>query len=54
MAFKIDCISFRTRWMRARFPFRYGIASMTELPHLFVLLHGSVDGMACTGVRRGR
>ncbi len=50
MAFKIDCISFRTRWMRARFPFRYGIASMTELPHLFVLLHGSVDGMACTGL----
>ena len=50
MSFRIDSISFRTRWMRTRFPFRYGIASMTELPHLFVVLHGSLDGVACTGL----
>ena len=50
MSFRIDSISFRTRWMRTRFPFRYGIASMTELPHVFVLLHGSVGGEACAGL----
>lgn len=31
-------------------PFRYGIAAMTELPHAFVLLRGSVDGAACCGL----
>ncbi len=36
--------------MRTRFPFRYGIASMTEVPHVFVLLRGSVDGTACAGL----
>ena len=50
MSFRIDSISFRTRWMRTRFPFRYGIASMTELPHLFVVLHASLDGVACAGL----
>ena len=32
MSLRVDSISFRTKWMRTRFPFRYGIASMTELP----------------------
>ena len=50
MSLNVDTISFRTRWMRTRFPFRYGIASMTELPHVFVLLRGSVDGTACAGL----
>ena len=50
MSLRVDSISFRTRWMRTRFPFRYGIASMTELPHVFVLLRGSVDGTACAGL----
>ena len=50
MSFRIDSISFRTRWMRTRFPFRYGIASMTELPHVFVILRGSVHGVACAGL----
>ena len=50
MSFRIDSISFRTRWMHTRFPFRYGIASMTELPHLFVVLHASLDGVACAGL----
>ena len=50
MSFRIDSISFRTRWMRTRFPFRYGIASMTELPQVFVILRGSVHGVACAGL----
>ena len=50
MSLNVDTISFRTRWMRTRFPFRYGIASMTALPHVFVLLRGSVDGTACAGL----
>lgn len=36
MSFSVDSISFRTRWMHTRFPFKYGIAAMTELPHVFV------------------
>ena len=50
MSLQVDSISFRTRWMRTRFPFQYGIASMTELPHLFLLLRGSVHGAACVGL----
>ena len=50
MSLTIDSVSFRTRWMRTRFPFQYGIASMTELPHVFVVLRGSVDGTACAGL----
>ncbi len=50
MSLNIDSVSFRTRWMRTRFPFKYGIASMTELPHVFVVLRGSVDGTACAGL----
>ncbi len=36
--------------MRTRFPFRYGIASMTALPHLFVRLLVDVDGVEQWGV----
>ena len=36
--------------MRTRFPFRYGIASMTALPHLFVRLLVEVDGVEQWGV----
>ena len=50
MSLNVDSVSFRTRWMRTRFPFRYGIASMTEVPHVFVVLRGSVDGTACAGL----
>ncbi len=31
--------------MRTRFPFRYGIASLTSLPHLFLRAKVSIDGM---------
>ena len=50
MSLNVDSVSFRTKWMRTRFPFRYGIASMTELPHVFVVVRGSVDGTACAGL----
>ncbi|MBK8093642.1 MAG: mandelate racemase/muconate lactonizing enzyme family protein [Verrucomicrobiaceae bacterium] len=36
--------------MRTRFPFKYGIASMTALPHVFVNAEMVVDGREVTGV----
>jgi hypothetical protein len=36
--------------MRTRMPFRYGIASMTALPHLFVRLQTVVDGKEQAGL----
>lgn len=50
MPFIVDSLSFRTRWMKTRFPFKYGIASMTELPHVFVSVRGEVDGKKCEGL----
>ena len=34
--FTLSPFEFFVRHTRTRFPFRYGIASMTEVPHLFV------------------
>jgi hypothetical protein len=36
--------------MRARMPFRYGIASLTALPHLFVCATLDIDGTPCPGI----
>ena len=36
--------------MRTRMPFRYGIATLTALPHLFVRIDAEIDGARCTGV----
>ena len=36
--------------MRTRMPFKYGIASMTALPHLFARVILSVDGQTATGL----
>jgi hypothetical protein len=36
LRFSIEGFEFFSRKTRTRFPFRYGIASMTEVPHLFV------------------
>ena len=36
--------------MKTRFPFRYGIASMTEAPHLFVLATVEVDEKISRGI----
>jgi hypothetical protein len=36
--------------VRARLPFRYGIVTMTDMPHLFVKVHAEIDGKRATGV----
>ncbi|HEU5314716.1 MAG TPA: hypothetical protein VFX49_01295 [Chloroflexota bacterium] len=36
--------------MRTRMPFRYGIASMTALPHLFVRIEADVNGKPAVGL----
>jgi hypothetical protein len=36
--------------LRARMPFRYGIATMTELPHVVLALTFEIDGKVATGI----
>lgn len=36
--------------MSTRFPFRYGIAAMTELPHLFLSVEAEINGESAEGV----
>lgn len=43
-------VEFRVLPMRTRFPFKYGIASMTELPHLFVSVSCLCDGRETAGL----
>jgi len=38
------------RWMETRFPFQYGIASMTRLPHLFLQLKLRIKGIDVEGI----
>ncbi len=51
----LEDVSFSHRETRTRFPFRYGIASMTELPHVFVRVRLRVgeesgEGLASEGL----
>jgi hypothetical protein len=48
--FSIEAFDFFAHDTRTRFPFRYGIASMTEVPHLFVRVRIVVNGRESTGV----
>lgn len=41
---------FFAHWTKTRFPFRYGIASMTEVPHLFVQVRVEVGGKPAVGL----
>lgn len=50
MLFKIESFQFHVLPMRTRFPFKYGIASMSALPHLFVTVDLVVDGKAAHGL----
>lgn len=50
MHISLDDVTFRTRWMRTRFPFRYGIAAMTELPHVFLSVKVTIDGEEIVGL----
>lgn len=43
-------ITFSTLPMHTRFPFQYGIASMTELPHRIVRLEVEIDGRQAVGI----
>lgn len=50
MTFKIESFQFHVLPMRTRFPFKYGIASMSALPHLFVTVALQVGGKAAQGL----
>jgi len=47
---EIRAVSLRRADLVTRMPFRYGIATMTALPHLFVVIEAEVDGISQTGV----
>jgi len=48
--FTLSPVEFFVRHTRTRFPFRYGIASMTEVPHLFVRTRVTVGGNSSFGL----
>ena len=50
MTFTITRFQFHVLPMRTRFPFKYGIASMTALPHVFVNVDLVVDGREVRGL----
>lgn len=50
MTFTIEAFHFHVLPMRTRFPFKYGIASMSALPHLFVTADLVVDGEPVQGL----
>jgi len=50
MTFTIASFQFHVLPMRTRFPFKYGIASMSALPHLFVTANLVVDGKPVSGL----
>ena len=50
MTFTIESFQFHVLPMHTRFPFKYGIASMNALPHLFVTVNLVVDGKAVSGL----
>jgi len=43
-------VDFHVVHMRTRFPFRYGIASMSEVPHLFLRAELEIDGQSAIGI----
>lgn len=50
MTFRIESFQFHVLPMRTRFPFKYGIASMNALPHLFVTVDLVVDEKPVQGL----
>ena len=50
MTFTIESFQFHVLPMHTRFPFKYGIASMNALPHLFVTVNMQVGGKAVSGL----
>lgn len=47
---RVAAVRFHVLNMRTRFPFQYGIASMTALPHLFVSADAEIGGRRATGI----
>lgn len=50
MKLSVKDFDFRVFPMKTRFPFQYGIASMTKLPHLFVSVDLEVNGKVSKGL----
>lgn len=50
MAIHLQAVEYRTRWMKTRFPFRYGIAAMTKLPHVFLSARAVIGGRTVSGL----
>lgn len=48
--FTLETIQFHVLPMRTRFPFKYGIASLSSLPHLFVTVNLVVNGKPAEGL----
>ena len=50
MSLKINDVQMHVLNMHTRFPFKYGIASLVALPHLFVRIEVEVDGRSSVGL----
>ena len=50
MAISVKQINFHVLNMKARMPFRYGIAALVAVPHLFVRVTAEVNGKTTTGL----
>jgi hypothetical protein len=50
MTIRVLTVSFAHLWVRTRFPFRYGIASMTEAPHVLVRARVECGGRVFEGL----
>lgn len=50
LMFQVDAIHLNVLPMRTRFPFRYGIAALTWVPHVFLTVDLVVDGKASRGL----
>src|SRR5215213_1176354 len=50
MSLRVRATDMRVLPMHTRMPFRYGIATLTALPHLFVRVEAEIDGVSCVGV----
>src|SRR5258706_14782160 len=50
MSVRVRATDMRVLPMHTRIPFRYGIATLTALPHLFMRVEAEIDGVTCVGV----
>jgi hypothetical protein len=50
MSLRVRATELRVLPMQARMPFRYGMATLTALPYLFVRVDAEIDGRSCLGV----